>query len=220
MKLVGVIVDLKLYNFGLYSDVVRENSKKTLEYDVEKGLNNKILQFKSYYGSFSPEQLETIVDSYEIEEKYKILKSASSQLLEDDKRLKVYLDSEIRERIMHILKLISSGPNDAKFDSDDAKQKLKRIGFSDADEYLEEFNTPEEIRKDLFSQADLTYISYANLKQMEEDGASDVDVSFLYEQAGIKDDEYVANNYLVENVLQLPRVYIETLIGTDYKKVK
>ena len=57
MKLVGVIVDLKLYNFGLYSDVVRENSKKTLEYDVEKGLNNKILQFKSYYGSFSPEQL-------------------------------------------------------------------------------------------------------------------------------------------------------------------
>lgn len=205
-----------LSDFGHFSEVVRENAKNHLEYEVEEGLNKRILQFKSYYDLYSP------ADIYHVEDSYKVIKDSSAKVLNSEALLKVYQDFEVRQRIAGILKLIASGPTVAGIRSD-ASETLERIGFIDAREYLSKFENAEQVRENLFEQAALDFNSFEELTEQinevkeDEDTTKMDEVLAMFKKAGIdiRTNLYSDDTYNTQELATLSDKHLNLLIPKD-----
>lgn len=206
----------RLSDFGHFSEVVRENAKNHLEYEVEEGLNKRILQFKSYYDLYSPANI------YHVEDSYKVIKDSSTKVLNNEALLNVYQDFEVRQRIVGILKLIASGPTVPGIRSD-ASEALERIGFIDAGEYLSKFENAEQVRENLFEQAALDFNSFEELTELinevkeDEDTTKMDEVLAMFKKAGIdiRTNLYSDDTYNTKELATLSDKHLNLLIPKD-----
>lgn len=195
-------MEKKLKLFEEYSSQIRKSSKSILEYNVLEGYDRQITKLEKY-GKYN------LAFRQEIEKLYS-QKNNSLKLLENDELLKFYLDDEVRKIIMKILIAISSRPNSHIKDIKKSIESLKNMGFSDAEEYLMEFSSVEDIRKDLFEKAGLEFKSFDELlvALFDAHGIGDIramkKVELLLEKNGIVHNQYDSLGFNIEEILMMP----------------
>lgn len=195
-------MEKKLKLFEEYSSQIRKSSKSILEYNVLEGYDRQITKLQKY-------SKDNLACRQEIEklcsEKYNSLR-----LLENDQLLKFYLDGEVRKIIMQILIAISSRPNSHSKDLKKSIESLKKMDFIDAEEYLMEFSSVEDIRKDLFEKAGLEFKSFNELLVALFDAHAIGDiramkkVELLLEKNGIVHNQYDSLGFSIEEILMMP----------------
>lgn len=195
---------MKLKEFKDYAADLRSYKKKELEYAVSEGIERKIGEFK---------EMTDMSCSLDVDNLQKRLKDAAmeKQLLEkilsSDDRLTVCLESMVRDSIIALLTFIADGPKmKPRFKM--AGKWLEGMCFADAREYLSEFETVEDVRRDLFEQAGLEYISIDELAMSLDEAYENLDYEKYekckadYEKAGIDmvTGQYVRSKYSIYEI--------------------
>ena len=210
-------MEKKLKLFEEYSSQIRKSSKSILEYNVLEGYDRQITKLEKYskYNLAFRQEIELCSE-----------KNNSLKLLENDQLLKFYLDDEVRKIIMHILIAISSRPNSHSKDIKKSIESLKNMGFSDAEEYLMEFSSVEDIRKDLFEKAGLEFKSFNELlvALFDAHGIGDIramkKVELLLKKNGIIHGQYGYLGFSIEEILMMPWNCIMLFINKSEGKKK
>lgn len=199
---------MKFKEYGINAAVMRNCIKKNLEYEVTTGFDEREARVRKFY------DIDDSLENSEFQTRLEIArkeKSCIEGLLRNEMLLNIYLDSEVRKNIIGFLKIIADGPNEESRVGI-AIKAFKQMGFEDAEEYLSEFDSVEDVRKDLFEQAGLEYISYDTLCSDMEAAreAFDLDESALvktkFEKAGIDvvAGNYSARDYFTYEVAMMP----------------
>ncbi len=173
---------LSFKEFENYSNVIRKNAKDSLIKDINGRLDKKLILFRNH---FVDEFTNRNIFLEQVKYLMKV-KGFTRQVLTDEFLLNIYLDNEVRKRIINILNVINSS-----VDNLSAVEKLTEMGFSDADEYLREYSSLEKIRQDLFEKSGLDFEDYTKLSDdalmkqysLDQDALLELEISFF--KAGI-----------------------------------
>ncbi|MCI8460636.1 MAG: hypothetical protein HFE81_04495 [Bacilli bacterium] len=161
---------MKLKEFGLYTEAIKQCIKRNLEYEVKRGFDEKLIRIKKYYDveNFDDSEFQNRMLNASKE------KTLVEKVLNDKNLLDIYLDSEVRKNICRLLRLSASGPEE-ELSTEKAIKAFKVVGFRDVDEYFLGIDSVENLRRDLYEQAGLEYIPYEKLKRDLEIAREDFD---------------------------------------------
>lgn len=209
---------MELGNIAIYADSLFESIKNSLEYEVREGFDKRLETVKRLYDidfSLNKGDFQSRLANAKIE------KELLEKLLDNELLLNVYLEFEVRKFIISLLKFIADGPN-CSMRPDTAIKAFERMGFVDASDYLEKFDTVEDVRKDLFEQVGFEYFSYDELTTNLMDARINFDLDALeivkanFEKAGI--DEVTGNysyfDYYTLDVAVMPEEKARLLVET------
>lgn len=215
---------MRLKEYGSYAADIRAWTKRSLEESVLVGFDKKreqLEELSTINYSLSDLGLQERIDNLQIE------KQLCEKVLNDEGLLGIYLDGVVKDGIIRLLTFIAAGPNEESC-FDFATRAFEKMGFVDAEEYLEEFNSVEDVRKDLFEQSNLKYISNADLMEDLMKAREDFDLDMLaatkanFEKAGISEytGRYEEKSYILCELAMMTEEQVRLLAREDSSIIK
>lgn len=205
-------MEYKLKEFDIYSKDIRDEAKEKLEYEFNTGIDKNLKQYEDCKNTDRRKYNRMVLFSTS-------MKICRRKVLETPVMLEVYLDDVVRGQIIKILNLISRCPEGEIVCNDEVLNALNYVGFSDALEYLEEFDKVEDVRNDLFRQAGIEFISIHELQEnmLEAETSQDKEKLKINELLCIKSGidrnswSYTDGQFILSTLVNLPNEYLEVL---------
>lgn len=199
---------VKINQFDVYSEKKKQEAKEFLKFEIKR-IDNYLKNCNDYY------EIKSTLE----------IKKTCEKVLNSKIMLDLYLNEAIKKIIIDILNGLYS--TSEIFNSDFIKT-LKKTGFIDNEGFFEDYESIEDVRRYLFNQIGIEYISISELRNenIEAKAAQDDERlkinKLLYIQQGIDENfhTYSKKTFTISAIANMSIEDLELLTKKNTRKTK